>query len=122
MGRVELDEGGLVELMTAADGPIARDLRKRAHRVRRAALRYAPVDTGRLRSSIEVREGRAFGGELEMIVGTDVEYALYQELGTRDMPAHPYLRPALSAAADVARRPSTARTRRSPTVDEGGIG
>lgn len=54
------------------------------------ATEYAPVDTGNLRNSI------GYGtSENEMQVGTNVEYAPYQELGTYKMAAHPYLRPAI---------------------------
>jgi HK97 gp10 family phage protein len=49
-----------------------------------------PVDTGRLRASIE---HEVDGDTLR--VGTNVEYAVYVEEGTRYMEAEPYLRPAL---------------------------
>lgn len=55
------------------------------------AKRFAPVDTGRLRNSIH----SAKSGELEWMVGTDVEYAIYQEFGTRYQSGTPYLRPAV---------------------------
>lgn len=50
---------------------------------------YAPKKTGRLQASI----GHS-SDEHEAIIGTDVEYAPYQEFGTRNMRANPYLRPA----------------------------
>jgi HK97 gp10 family phage protein len=37
-------------------------------------------------------------------IGTDVFYGRFQEKGTRKMAAHPYLRPALDASEDEARR------------------
>ena len=49
-----------------------------------------PVDTGRLRASISHDHD-----DTTMIVGTNVEYAPYVELGTRNMSAQPYLRPAI---------------------------
>lgn len=52
-----------------------------------------PVDTGNLRNSITHRQE---GNDTE-VIGTNVEYAPYVELGTRNMKAQPYLRP---AAAD----------------------
>lgn len=92
---VEWDEGGWAELVAV----IVRDIERRSLRVEGAAKRAAPVDTGRLRASIthEVEDHRA---ELEVVgrVGTNVEYAIYQELGTRFMSARPFLRPALDAA------------------------
>lgn len=49
-----------------------------------------PVDTGRLRNSIShAVDGKA------AIIGTNVEYAPYVELGTSRMSAQPYLRPAV---------------------------
>jgi hypothetical protein len=56
-----------------------------------ADARFAcPVDTGRLRDSLE---HEVIGNTLR--VGTNVEYAVYVEEGTRYMDAEPYLRPAL---------------------------
>ncbi len=67
-----------------------------------AARRRAPVRTGRLRDSIvslplERRNGRASAG-----VWAQAPYALWVEIGTRRMPAQPYLRPALDAVRDAA--------------------
>lgn len=54
------------------------------------AKEECPVDTGRLRNSIShaVDDNTA-------IIGTNVEYAPYVELGTSKMDAQPYLRPAV---------------------------
>jgi len=52
------------------------------------------VDTGRLRASIThrvEREGKHFNG----LVGTNVEYAKYLELGTSKIAPRPFLRPTL---------------------------
>ena len=59
-----------------------------------AAKGFAPVDTGNLRRSIthEVEED-AKGWYARY--GTNVQYGIYQELGTRHHASHPYLRPAL---------------------------
>jgi HK97 gp10 family phage protein len=54
------------------------------------AVELAPVDTGNLKGSIAWRVEGKTG-----IVGTRVEYAPYQEYGTRKMQAQPFLRPAL---------------------------
>ena len=54
------------------------------------AKALCPVDTGALRNSIS----HAPGGENDMYIGTNIEYAPYVELGTRRMAAKPYLRPA----------------------------
>lgn len=51
---------------------------------------YAPHDTGRLMNSIShaIDDDTAY-------IGTNVEYAVYQEMGTRKMAAHPFLTPAV---------------------------
>ena len=54
-----------------------------------AALK-CPVDTGRLQGSIDHWPE----GEDTMVVGTNVEYAGYVELGTSKMKKRPYLKPA----------------------------
>lgn len=95
---VRLDQSALHELLASPAGPVGRDLARRAVKVDRAAKRGCPVDTGRLRSSIGWELGADAGGLLA-VVGTDVEYAPYVELGTSRMAAQPFLRPALSAAA-----------------------
>lgn len=53
----------------------------------------APVDTGNLRNSIT--HDQEDNGHT-VVVGTNVKYAPYQELGAPNahVPAHPYLRPA----------------------------
>jgi len=55
-----------------------------------AAKRKCPVDTGRLRASINTKQQK--GNTIQ--VGTNVEYAPYVEYGTEDMKAQPFLRPA----------------------------
>lgn len=78
-------------------------------RVQNAARELCPVDTGRLRSSVNSsglqRDGR--GPYVE--VGTNVEYARYVEFGTLNSRAQPYLRPALLEAA-VGSRGGAGRT------------
>ena len=85
-------------LLNGVAGPVGRDLTRRAIRVESAAKQLAPVDTGRLRSSITWALGKD-GRGLYAAVGTNVFYAVFQELGTRYMAAHPFLVPALRAAA-----------------------
>lgn len=76
-------------------GPFAKDLEKKAIQVESAAKRLAPVDTGRLRGSISHSAPKVDGKGLYILIGSDVEYAIYQEFGTRYMGAQPFLRPAL---------------------------
>ena len=54
------------------------------------AADYAPVDTGRLQNSIEHHPE----GDDTMVVQTNVEYAVYQELGTLKQKGTPFFRPA----------------------------
>ena len=60
------------------------------------AKNYAPVDTGLLKRSItkEVRENVG-------IVESTVDYAVYQEYGTRYQPGTAHIRPALNAQKDT---------------------
>lgn len=95
--RIVFDRGELAALLQGPNGAVAKELARRAIRVESAAKRLAPVDTGRLRSSITWRLERDSAG-LMAVVGTNVHYAPYQEFGTSRMPAHPFLRPALMAA------------------------
>lgn len=61
-----------------------------------SAKEHAPVDTGNLRRSITHEVIRGQDGWFVQI-GTNVDYAIFQELGTRFHPAHPFLRPAIEA-------------------------
>lgn len=100
------DQAGLRELFDSPDGPTGKMLKRAGLVVQRAAKKNASgrpgpnVQTGRLRSSIG-EELRHDGNELVEVVGTDVEYALYVEVGTSHAPAYPYLRPALDAAKGI---------------------
>lgn len=68
--------------------------------VRSAAAANAPVDTGNLRSSII-----ATPVSWDTVrIGTNVEYAIWQEFGTRYMSGRPYLRPAIYENKDQIKR------------------
>lgn len=95
--RVVLDQAAIARLLTGPESIVGRDLARRAVKVESAAKRLCPVDTGRLRASIThslERDGKG----LVAFVGSNVHYAIFQELGTRFVRAQPYLRPALRAA------------------------
>lgn len=64
------------------------------------AKELCPVDTGRLRNSITHQQY----DENTEIIGTNVEYAPYLELGTYRMAARPYLRPAAENHGEEYRR------------------
>ena len=59
--------------------------------VESAAKLLSPVDTSRLRNSINHDVNLS---KKRVTIGTNVEYAIYQEFGTRKMRAQSYLRPA----------------------------
>lgn len=54
------------------------------------AKKLCPVDTGRLRNSITHQQY----DENTEVIGSNVEYAPYVELGTHKQKAQPFLRPA----------------------------
>lgn len=65
-----------------------------ALRIERDATRNAPVDTGRLRASIDHEVEQVVEHTVRAIVGTNVEYAPFQEVD------NPFLRPAIRDNAD----------------------
>ena len=67
-------------------------LQKAAFLVERNAKILCPVDTGRLRASITTQVDDKIPRAL---IGTNVHYGIYVELGTYKMSAQPYLVPAL---------------------------
>lgn len=67
-------------------------LKVAARKVAASARQIVPVDTGSLKSTIEVKQEG-----LTAHIGSDIHYAAYVEAGTSKMSAQPYLRPALMA-------------------------
>lgn len=65
------------EIAAALDKALARALEKVGQVAEGYAKRLCPVDTGRLRNSIT----HQLRGSKEVIIGTNVEYAPYVELG-----------------------------------------
>jgi HK97 gp10 family phage protein len=61
-------------------------------KVKAQARALAPVAKGRLKGSIDYEVKKAEG-----FVGSPVEYAIYQEFGTRNIAPQPYLRPAIAS-------------------------
>lgn len=97
---VTINEVELALMVRATGGPIVADLERRAIRVQNVATRLCPVDTGRLRASIDHHLGMDAQGPY-VDIGSNVEYAAYVELGTSTQRAQPYLRPALAAAGGI---------------------
>lgn len=98
-------------------------LRRAGKIVQERAKALAPVESGLLKKSISVRRSkRAKRGTEAVVIFPDVTkfavaekafgvkvgetavdfYAPYQEFGTHDMPAHPYMRPAFDQTKDKA--------------------
>ncbi len=106
-----------VEVKTVPDRPerfdraIRKALTTAGMLVEGSAISLVPIDTGRLKGSITyavrgyTSRTRSPAKSKDAVsrpitayvahVGTNVEYAEYQEYGTRKMKAQPYLRPAL---------------------------
>ena len=80
---------------------LLRGLEKCGLTAERFAKKLAPYDTGNLRNSIthEVDDG-----DPAVYIGTNVEYAPYQELGTINMDANPFLKPAVADHANTYRK------------------
>ena len=66
-----------------------------ALKLEKTAKELAPVDTGNLRASIEGVSEKVAAHTVKVIVGSNVEYAPAQELGTATTEAQPYIRPAI---------------------------
>lgn len=81
----------LAAIEPALRAAMQREVKIAAVNIERGAKQRAPVDTGRLRNSIthEITEGG-----LNAQVGSNVEYAPFQEFGTRRTRAQPFLFPA----------------------------
>ena len=88
--RVDLDSPAIRHLLASPEGPVAKRLIHDAQVVTQGAKRRCPVSpagsgtnrSGHLRSSIGWDLGRDSAG-LFFDVGTDIDYGLYVEVGTR---------------------------------------
>lgn len=96
MAAIVFYPGALNKLFNSPEGPTAKLLEQKAIQVERTAKHLCPYRSGRLRASITHGLGVDAKG-LFAVVGTNVEYAPYVELGTSRMAAQPFLRPALKA-------------------------
>jgi HK97 gp10 family phage protein len=101
----ELDVSQVLALgadLDRASGRIGRKaasvVRKSAQRVKTEAQANAPVQTGALRSSIQVTtSGDGRGSGISATIGPTVRYAQFVEYGTSKMAPEPFLGPALSS-------------------------
>ncbi len=62
------------------------------------AERLAPKKTGRLATSISFDWNQA---DFTLVFLVDALYGMFQEFGTRNIPPHPYMRPALNMVGSV---------------------
>jgi HK97 gp10 family phage protein len=87
---------------------LVRTLKKAAQPIDDAASAFAPVDTGKLQISVitgtqltrRQRSSAYKAGQLgvaEVHVGTKLSRGMFQEFGTFDQPAQPFMRPAWDA-------------------------
>ena len=79
--RVVLNPSEVKSLLTGAQGPVFRILNQKANQVKNVAVSLAPVDQGKLRSSIASTVQNE-GGQPVAYVGTNVDYAIYVHEGT----------------------------------------
>lgn len=70
---------------------VIRATETRAYQIEADSKRNTPVDTGRLRGSINTD---IENGGLRALIGTNIDYAPFVELGTSRQPAQPFLFPA----------------------------
>jgi hypothetical protein len=91
MTRVKLNRRNIRRL--AKSGPVTRGIARGVAAGARGAARRAPVATGHLRDSYDSWVEPGYGR-----FGTDVDYAVHQELGTRYKDAQPHARPAIDDA------------------------
>ena len=90
-GGVEVRADNRGEFRSGMEAALATALEEIGLTAEGYAKRACPVDTGRLRNSIThiVDEGGKCA-----VIGTNVEYAPYVELGTRHQEKQPFLKPA----------------------------
>lgn len=87
--RIEIKMDELEQVKELSDEAVARALEQCGALWESFAKQMAPVDTGRLRNSIEHHPE----GNDTIVVETDVEYAVYQEMGTRYQSGTPFMKP-----------------------------
>ncbi len=106
MAKIEIEgmnslKRKLTDYAANASRKVTSALYKGALMIEGDAKPMAPVDSGTLRGSIshEVKPEEGIA-----IVGTTVDYAPWQEFGTRKIPPHPYLRPAYEKNKEPVKR------------------
>jgi len=73
-------------------------MREAGEKIVSIARGLAPVKTGALRDSIDyLVVYNESGSRHELLIQVGESYGIFQEFGTRNIPPHPYIRPALNA-------------------------
>ena len=85
-----VSKNDLPRIASQIERALSQLLRKHAFGIEAKAKALAPVDTGLLRNSVQTK----IDGPLKATVGTNIEYAPYQEFGTRHQRGKPFLTPA----------------------------
>lgn len=93
---VTLDTTQLDRLAKNLDTNVDRALASLAEYVKGQAADMAPYDTGALSNSIDAEKER----ELLYLVFDQVEYGIWQEIGTSRIPAQPFMTPAVERGFD----------------------
>ena len=81
MAEVVIDVSALRDILSAENGPVALDIRRRGNAVQRAAKRLCPADTGTLRRSITLEMEKQDGLPVA-VVGSNLPYAIFVHQGT----------------------------------------
>lgn len=87
---------GILNVPQKVATQVAREVRTSGQRVEAGAKRLAPVDTGRLRSSIS-NQLNLSGQLAEVFIYSNVEYAKHVEHGTSRQSAQPFLIPSFNS-------------------------
>lgn len=103
-GLIEAQQKATQVLRDLYGGAMVDAIRKATLLVLRDAKINAPVDTGRLRASITPDVRRESDNEIVGVVGSNVVYAAFQELGTAHMKGKFYLQRALEDNAEQVER------------------
>lgn len=85
------DRQGQQRLIRDPNGPVGQSLARIAIRIQNRAREAAPVDTGLLRSRIDVVGPTVGASGLEAAVVARTNYALYVHEGTSRTPPNPFL-------------------------------
>lgn len=86
---VQIDQQALNHFLKSPGGDVGKSILRIGNRVKSEAQALCPVDTGRLRSSISLVVGHTAGGELDVTIGTNVEYAMWVHEGRGPVYARP---------------------------------